>query len=182
MTFWLLTLGLLVATAALVRERRSRRAAEHAALADPLTGVANRLAFDQRLADEWQRARRFGHPFAVLMIDLDGFKQVNDQRGHTTGDRVLRVVAQQLLERVRATDALARIGGDEFAVILPETSEFGARRLCDSLTNEVTGPADVAIGLSVGVAEFYADDDSPLAVVERADASMYRQKHRRTAA
>lgn len=177
-----LTIGLVLALVALWRERRGRRAAESAALSDSLTSVPNRLAFEQRLDVEWDRAQRYGRPFAVLVIDLDGFKQINDRRGHTTGDRVLRVVAQQMLQRVRATDMLARIGGDEFAVILPETSALGACQLRQALREEVHGPVDSQVGLSIGVAEFSERDDCPLAVVERADAAMYEHKREQAAA
>ncbi len=166
---------------ALVREHVSRHRAEHAAMSDPLTGVANRLAFEQRLTEEWQRTKRFGRPFSVLMIDLDGFKQINDKRGHSAGDRVLRVVAEQMVQRVRDTDILTRIGGDEFAVICPETSADGAQRLKHDLERQVTGPVDMAVTPSIGIAEFDPDDDRAMAVFDRADAAMYAQKRRHTA-
>ena len=164
---------------ALVHEFVNRRRAEHAALSDPLTGVANRLAFEQRLTEEWQRTKRFGRSFSVLVIDLDEFKQINDKRGHSTGDRALRVVAQQMAQRVRDTDMLARIGGDEFAVICPETSAEGAAKLKHDLERQATGPADIAIAPSIGVAEFDPDDDRATAIVDRADAAMYEQKRQR---
>lgn len=175
--------GFLLLTAAVLwRERRGRRRAEQAAMVDPLTGVSNRLAFERLLTQEWHRAKRFGHTFSVLLIDLDGFKQINDQRGHSTGDRVLRVVALQMQQRVRETDTLARIGGDEFAVICPETASDGASILKASLEEEVSGPSDVNVGLSIGIAEHVDGDRRPLDIVDRADAAMYEHKREHTAA
>ncbi len=167
---------LLAVMTAFARERWVRNAAVLAAHTDPLTGVANRLAFEERLTDEWQRMRRYGRRFSVLMIDLDEFKQINDLRGHGTGDRVLKVVAGQLEERVRETDFVARIGGDEFAVICPETSAPGAQVLSDALRMQVTGPDDAPVGASVGVASGDASDAEPGAVLDRADAAMYELK------
>jgi diguanylate cyclase (GGDEF)-like protein len=171
-----LAASLLAAMAAFTRERWVRHTAEQVALTDPLTGVANRLAFDERLTDEWQRMRRYGRRFSVLMIDLDDFKRINDSRGHSTGDRVLKVVARQLEQRVRETDFVARIGGDEFAVICPETSAPGAQVLSDALRTQVTGPEDAPVGTSVGVAAGDASDAEPRAVLDRADAAMYELK------
>src|SRR4029077_8634987 len=87
---------------------------------DPLTGLCNRRLAQQRLAGEVSRSQRYGHPLTVLMLDLNGFKQINDRYGHGTGDHVLRVFAERLSRVIRASDLAVRMGGDEFMVVLPE--------------------------------------------------------------
>lgn len=156
-------------------ERRRRRRAEQVASVDPLTGVASRLAFEHRLAQEWSRSQRYGNPLGVLLIDLDDFKLVNDRRGHTAGDCVLREVAQQMQSRLRETDMLARFGGDEFAVICPETSKPNLATLARSLERHVRELADLP-SVSIGIAEYEPRDAQPLDIIERADNSMYETK------
>jgi diguanylate cyclase (GGDEF)-like protein len=98
-------------------------------ITDTLTGLANRHAFHTRLREEWRRARRYRAPLSLLLIDVDGLKQVNDEQGHHAGDRVLRGVAGAIKHTLRETDFGARWGGDEFAIIAPNTARTAAQRL-----------------------------------------------------
>lgn len=150
---------------------------------DPLTGFYNHRYLHERLAEEILRAQRNRAPLSLLMIDLDDFKLVNDSLGHVFGDEVLRWVADQIRDELRGSDVAARYGGDEFAVILPETSAAGARdvgqRIVAALAErpyraERRGP--VPVGASVGVATFPADGRSPATLIEAADAALYRVK------
>jgi diguanylate cyclase (GGDEF)-like protein len=156
-----------------LRERRRSERATQDALSDPLTGLSNRLSFEQQLALEWKRAQRYEHPLGLLLIDLDDFKQVNDTRGHAAGDRVLREAAATISGRVRETDVPARIGGDEFVVICPETSQDGLEVLARKLRHAL---AEHAIGASVGVAERESFDAGPEDLLARADEAMYAKK------
>jgi diguanylate cyclase (GGDEF)-like protein len=158
---------------ATLRERRRAQRAEAEALIDPLTGLANRRAFDRRLAEEWKRSERYGHPLGMLMLDLDGFKRLNDTRGHKEGDRVLREAASRIADRLRAVDLAARIGGDEFAALCPETSSEGLDALTQSLQRCLEG---LPVGASIGYTEREPDDENPLDLLTRADEAMYRQK------
>lgn len=126
-------------------------------MTDALTGLSNRHAFHVRLRDEWRRSRRYRAPLALLLIDVDGLKQVNDQEGHQTGDRVLREVAGAIRHTLRGTDIGARWGGDEFAIIAPNTGRSAADRLGRRLLlhmNEGTAGGHTAVTVSAGVALF----------------------------
>ncbi len=155
------------------------------ALRDPLTGLANRRSFTERLAEECARIRRSpGRTFSVVLIDLDDFKAVNDTLGHAEGDRVLVAVARFLERNTRAVDVCCRIGGDEFAVILPDTDEDGRRAVVDRLRHAVRPAIDgrtERIGLSVGVATCPPEIPDADRVVAAADEAMYRDKERRKA-
>ena len=173
-----LSLMLLAAIASIfalvtLRERRRSERATQNSLSDPLTGLSNRLSFEQQLALEWKRAQRYEHSLGLLLIDLDDFKQVNDTRGHAAGDRVLREAAATISGRVRETDVAARIGGDEFVVICPETPQGGLEVLAHKLRQAL---AEHAIGASVGVAEREAHDVGPQDLLARADEAMYANK------
>ncbi|MFY9487296.1 MAG: GGDEF domain-containing protein, partial [Solirubrobacterales bacterium] len=171
-------LGLLAAAFGffLLRERRRRRIAEADAMVDALTGIPNRKAFERRLDLEWRRAERYGRKLGVMVVDLDGFKQVNDRYGHAAGDVLLREIATRLDHRMRDTDLVARIGGDEFAVICPETTLDDLRSIRTNLTKDATDGLDNPVGLSIGVAEYENGDEDALDILERADESMYRVK------
>ena len=160
----------------LTRERRRSRRVQQDALRDRLTGLANRLAFDHRSAIEWERARRYSQPLGVLVLDLDGFKQVNDSGGHLAGDRLLRDVARALARRVRRSDLIARLGGDEFVVLAVETASDGLEVLARSLERAVEG---LPVELSVGWAERAPGDREFSNLLDRADRAMYRQKQGR---
>jgi diguanylate cyclase (GGDEF)-like protein len=161
-----------------------RRIVEELSLTDPLTGLANRRRFDQKLANELARARRYQRPLALIAIDLDHFKLVNDQHGHPAGDEVLRQVAAALRQASRETDLPARVGGEEFALILPETELsfacLAAERLRARIANESVrcNGAILALTISVGVAG--ADGRSLPAdaaiLYRQADEALYRAK------
>lgn len=149
---------------------------------DFLTGVPNRRSFIEAAETEISRAKRYGHPFTVIYIDLNGFKMINDRFGHTTGDRLLRSLAQGIREKIRETDLLARLGGDEFGILLPETdsevAELVVRRLRDV---SVALPQDEGwpMPFSMGVVTFL---ESPVSVEEMlsfADKIMYSAKQDR---
>jgi diguanylate cyclase (GGDEF)-like protein len=152
---------------------------ERQASQDSLTGLDNRRRFEEDLAAAMARSRRDGSRGALLMLDLDRFKQVNDSQGHPAGDRLIKEIAEVLRRRSRESDSLARLGGDEFAVILPRCSREEARLAAEAIADEVrshpseTGPVTVSIGIAM-----FGDDPrtSVATVVSEADAAMYGAK------
>jgi diguanylate cyclase (GGDEF)-like protein len=153
------------------------------ATTDPLTRVLNRRALADRLAIEMDRSRRYASELAILLIDLDFFKRINDTEGHLVGDEVLRQLAACIQEAVRTVDIVARYGGEEFVVILPETSPNGAMVFADRLrmgieTREfAVGEGVIRLTVSIGVSTFPAANvASADDLFARADAAMYRAK------
>jgi diguanylate cyclase (GGDEF)-like protein len=153
------------------------------ALTDPLTELPNRRAFDMRLAEEIRRSVRYGHHFCLMMMDLDGFKRINDSYGHMGGDVVLKNIARCLRYSVRDTDFLARYGGDEFVLLLPETGPGDARVISEKLKNAVldceinwADAKNERITLSIGVASFPQDGRETAALIDKADKNLYRGK------
>jgi diguanylate cyclase (GGDEF)-like protein/PAS domain S-box-containing protein len=144
------------------------------ALEDPLTGLPNRILLDDRLGTALRAAERSGEPCAVLMMDLDNFKKINDTQGHHAGDEVLRQVALRLKIALRAQDTPARLGGDEFAAVLPNTAADGAIRTAERVLRALDG-----IGVSIGVAVSPAHGKEAEELLEHADTAMYRAKHGR---
>jgi diguanylate cyclase (GGDEF)-like protein len=143
---------------------------------DALTGLPNRRAFDRMLSHELERSSRYGEVFTLTIIDFDGFKRLNDTRGHAAGDALLRAAADTIQAACRASDVSARIGGDEFALLLPETDQFAAAALCERLRAEVERLAEVS--LSWGVAEYPTHGATSSALMRAADAAMYASKPR----
>ena len=149
---------------------------------DPLTGLANRALLDDRLQQAIQRGRRKARGFSLLLVDLDGFKPVNDAHGHAVGDELLKGLATRLAATVRGTDTVARIGGDEFVVLLEESGD-DARALhvgekivaVLGLPLEI-GPHVVTVGASVGIACWPGDGEEPQALLRAADRAMYAAK------
>jgi diguanylate cyclase (GGDEF)-like protein len=139
---------------------------------DPLTGVANRRAWEAEAARGLARAVRTGEPLTVAILDLDGFKEVNDRDGHSAGDRLLRQVADEWRSRVRTTDVLGRHGGDEFVLYLPGTDAPGAVEVLRRLDG------DLPIGWSVGMATA-RDGDTLATLLQRADTELYQGKRMR---
>ncbi|MGO8669904.1 MAG: diguanylate cyclase domain-containing protein [Capsulimonadaceae bacterium] len=166
------------------RERMLREALEHADR-DPLTGLLNHRAFHKRLNEEVDRSLRNNTPFALAMIDLDNFKFFNDAYGHSVGDEVLRKTAQTLKSACREYDVLARFGGDEFALIMPEVGRDQAGALAQRLQERLRGlgycPPDygsvVPLSLSIGMAVFPDDGPSRQDVVDAADMRLYLMKN-----
>jgi diguanylate cyclase (GGDEF)-like protein len=158
----------------------ARRYAEARALADldALTGLHNRRYFHETLAREVARAQRYRRTLALLVLDLDDFKSVNDRIGHLAGDAALAEVAGRLRTTARSADVACRIGGDEFALVLPEATRAEAELLAQRLDQAVRGrPVGHAgtIGLSVGIAEL-GPSDGAVELFERADGALYRAK------
>ncbi len=121
------------------RIRKLQVSLEQMVIADPLTGLHNRRYLMDRLTQEMQRADRHGDPLAFAIVDLDGFKPINDQFGHVVGDKVLRAVGNAIARCVRASDIAARYGGDEFAIILPQTPPEGAMRVVERVLRTISG-------------------------------------------
>ncbi|CAB4687163.1 MAG: diguanylate cyclase [Actinobacteria bacterium] len=145
---------------------------------DSLTGLANRRAFHESLTRESARAARYNRKLALIVLDLDDFKSVNDRHGHLAGDAVLAEVALRVRAAVRATDIPCRVGGDEFAVILPESGSDDALLLAERIAKAVAAKPIANVGhasLSAGVAEISDGDDSET-FFNRADAALYRAK------
>jgi diguanylate cyclase (GGDEF)-like protein len=154
---------------------------ERQASQDALTGLSNRRRFEEDLGTAMARSRRDGSRGALLMLDLDRFKQVNDSQGHPAGDRLIKEIAEVLRRRTRESDSLARLGGDEFAVILPRCSREEARLTAEMIADEVRNHRSTAapesITVSIGVAMFGVDPRTSVAtVVSEADAAMYAAK------
>jgi diguanylate cyclase (GGDEF)-like protein len=149
---------------------------------DPLTGLSNRRHLFEQLESEFARAQRYRRPFCLLYIDMDGFKAVNDQFGHLFGDEILRGSARAMQAVLRATDLLARIGGDEFAVLLPETDIEGAEHVAEKLRKALAAygsqlsPSLPSLTLSVGVGQISDEDDAIEDILARADKAQYLAK------
>jgi diguanylate cyclase (GGDEF)-like protein/PAS domain S-box-containing protein len=163
--------------------RRSEAEKDHLANHDPLTGLPNRRLFFARTHGALARARRIGQPLALLFIDLDGFKPVNDRLGHDAGDQVLRVTAERLTGCLRASDLVARIGGDEFTVLLEGAGSVAdVERIADKLIHAVSaeitlGRQTLSVGASIGIALFPQDADDAQDLLKAADDALYRAKH-----
>jgi diguanylate cyclase (GGDEF)-like protein len=175
------------ATAALAIERQravvSAERYAHAAAVDPITGAFNRRHLRIRLDEELQRSRRHNIPVAVLVLDIDDFKSINDSYGHLVGDLVLKDVAEILRRSVRVFDICARFGGDEFVIVMPGSASAGASRIAERIRERIAtyAPGDrrlarlrltASIGLAMSFAESSAAD-----VLERADQALYTAKH-----
>ena len=160
------------------RLRESRRELERLSVTDDLTGLYNRRYLMEALANELRRSRRLDHPCALLMADVDHFKEYNDAYGHLAGDEALRRIAVVLRETTRDVDCAARYGGEEFVVLMPETKASGAMETAQRIrtrlaTDDLVGGK---LSASIGVAEFPDDGDTPEALLARVDAALYRAK------
>ena len=146
-----------------------------------MTGLPNRAAWNERAALEVARWQRYGGELQVAVLDVDLFKRINDNYGHLAGDRVLKIIAQELAKRLRKTDFIARFGGEEFVVLLPATPLDGAEQLLETLRTAIEAcpfhfkGERLIITLSGGLASF-ASGDTLEAVFERADQALYQAK------
>lgn len=169
----------------ITRRREMEAALEHRALHDPLTNLANRTLFFDRLRQSMLAARRESGQVGLAMLDVDGFKAVNDAHGHAVGDELLTKLARRLGEGLRATDTAARIGGDEFAWIFPRVSSRAQvlrmvrRRIASATKPLVFGDEPIKIGLSAGIAIYPDDGRDADALMRRADAALYTAKTKR---
>jgi diguanylate cyclase (GGDEF)-like protein len=168
-----------------VANRELREALEREQLmarTDGLTGLNNRRYFFEVAAHEWAVAQRYGLPLALMLFDIDRFKQINDTVGHQMGDEILRRVARAAAERLRAADVVARYGGEEFIVLLPGSTAQQAAVAAESIREAVaadrveTGGACLVATISVGLAEALPDQDTLEQLIRRADRAMYRAK------
>ncbi|HET6898433.1 MAG TPA: GGDEF domain-containing protein [Vicinamibacteria bacterium] len=145
---------------------------------DPLTGLRNQRAFEERLADEVARSGRYGGPLSVLLADVDGLKGINDRGGHHAGNLALRAVADAMRRDARQTDLAARIGGDEFVILAPNTVTSEAVALGDRIRSLVAEQGGAGVTLSIGVATLPAAQSDVEALLRSADAALYEAKHR----
>jgi diguanylate cyclase (GGDEF)-like protein len=151
---------------------------------DPLLDILNRRGFERELTRSLAYVKRYGTPAALVYIDLDGFKAINDQHGHATGDMLLKAVARELSARVRASDMVARLGGDEFGVLMWNASGPQAGVRARELENRIEwlslaqGPARLGVGASAGVVPLAPELDAA-ALIDAADKAMYVRKRER---
>ncbi|HTQ39670.1 MAG TPA: GGDEF domain-containing protein [Pirellulales bacterium] len=140
---------------------------------DPLTGVSNRRALDETLESMFNMMHRYEQPFSVALLDLDHFKEINDEQGHLYGDRMLKAVARLLDDNVRDTDMVARYGGEEFVIVMPQTTLAGASTFSERLRRRVEHQLPLTVSCGVSLA---ADGDNPQTLLARADAALYSAK------
>jgi diguanylate cyclase (GGDEF)-like protein len=171
----------LIFAAAMSERRAAERQLREWSLKDPLTGLANHRQMVAVLDAEVRRSQRTGRPFALLVLDLDDLKSINDRYGHLVGSRALCRLATTLQGAVRAVDTAARFGGDEFAVILPETEETEARNLAVRIAERLArDPESPPISASAGVAVSPQDGDTVEELIGAADSRLYSAKGRRS--
>lgn len=165
-----------------IERKRAEERLTHLAQYDHLTGLVNRTLFRDRLIHAMARSKRLQQPMGLLLLDLDRFKSVNDTMGHDAGDQLLKAVADRLRECVREVDTVARMGGDEFTIILEALSHEDdittvAKRITKSLTEPFPlGNQRVSIGVSIGITVYPLDDHEVDDLLRHADAAMYRAK------
>ena len=182
---WHAELGVRIAIGREVTElRRAERELEHLAAHDPLTGLPNRHQLQRDLQIAVDSAKASDNGFALLYMDLDGFKAVNDRGGHEVGDRLLREVGLRLRQGLRQSDLVARMGGDEFVVLLPGCSDAeAANKVAESIRAKLRPPFSMPDGVieidaSIGVACFPADGSTPDSLLVHADRAMYATKRK----
>jgi two-component system, sensor histidine kinase LadS len=164
--------------------QEERILAERLAQQDPLTGLNNRRAFYDRTRSLWSQAIRHGHPSAVMLLDLDLFKPINDVHGHAHGDEVLKALANILRQSIRQGDILARWGGEEFIVFLPETRMQEAMALAERLREAIAGiripreTGETAVTASFGIAQLESRHITLDALIASADECLYQSKQK----
>lgn len=164
------------------RFREAEKNATHRALHDTLTGLANRSHLNQRLKEAVTVSTANAQGFAILLLDLDGFKSINDRFGHQAGDQILCVVAKRLTDTIRRNDVVARLGGDEFCIVQANVDHSDqAHELADRVVHAVSRPIpfgsiELTISASVGIALFPEDGDGPDTLLRKADLGLYQVK------
>ena len=159
-----------------------RRELDFLARHDSLTGLLNRRALEEHLREAWARCQRHGRRFAILVVDLDGFKRVNDEHGHSAGDALLTGLAERIAQMTRETDRACRVGGDEFVLVLEDVADdkalaLTAERLLLALTTPMClGDVDVRIGVSIGLAVYPDATSDASKLTKLADLAMYEAK------
>lgn len=151
-------------------------------ITDPLTGLLNRRAFDEIAENELSRYKRSGNVYSLLMLDIDHFKKINDKYGHSSGDVVIQAISRLCESNLRVTDKVARIGGEEFGVLLPYTSKDQATSLAEKLRRIVSSASvetecgEIFVTISIGVSEVEDSDTVHTEILNRADDNMYKAK------
>lgn len=174
-------LGILIAIFVIRHVTKQAAQLEHQALHDELTGLANRLLFQERLKSSILRGQRQGMSFSTILIDLDDFKEVNDSLGHNVGDLVLQEVARRLKNNVRKVDTVARLGGDEFVIILESLDHEQVIQFIEKLLKAIDEPFllaghEINVRLSLGIASYPEHGHDCATLVNRADVAMYEAK------
>ncbi|MDR7440176.1 MAG: GGDEF domain-containing protein [Armatimonadota bacterium] len=167
--------GFLGTREANARLQEALRELQQLSITDPLTGLFNRRHFMDLLGREFSRHARHGHPFALLLLDVRNLKHINDTQGHPAGDAALCAVAEALLSRLRRSDLAFRIGGDEFAVLLPHTDPQGAYQLARSLYDRIRAQ-DPLLDVTIGVAGFPEHAHDATSLIAAADTALYRAR------
>jgi len=169
----------LVFAAEVSERRRQEEQAKLLAVRDPLTGLANYRLLIERIGDEIKRYSRNGKPFSVLLLDLDGLKKINDSYGHLIGSLAICRVAEVLHLSCRETDTAARYGGDEFAVVFPESSAESAAHVAERISARLVADAEEPrLSVSIGVAEYPRDGRTIEHLLSAADQALYDRKRR----
>lgn len=169
----------LVTSTLITRLRKTQDRLRWLSSIDELTHAVNARVFTEKLAQEIERSRRYGRPFAIAYLDLDNFKQVNDQGGHLEGDRILKLVSQGVRDSIRKTDLLARLGGDEFALLLPETDLRAAKTAISRIQTQLVATMQAEqspITFSIGVVVCTQPPSSQALLIHYADQLMYQVK------
>lgn len=174
-------LGILIAIFVIRHVTKQAAQLEHQALHDELTGLANRLLFQDRLKSSILRGQRQAMSFSTILIDLDDFKEVNDSLGHNVGDLVLQEVARRLNSSVRKVDTVARLGGDEFVIILESLDHGQVIQFAEKLVGAISKPFllaghEINVGISMGIASYPEHGQDSTTLVNRADVAMYEAK------
>ncbi len=166
-----------------LEQQKAQEELKRLAEIDDLTGIYNVRVFNQIARNELQRFHRYGHPLIFIMLDLDDFKQVNDQYGHLAGDRVLKEVAGTARAKLRSIDVMGRLGGDEFGILLPETNmdrgKVVASRIQQALRRmkiSTDGGTSLHVTASLGLTEVCSNDKDLDSIISRADSALYQAK------
>lgn len=166
----------------LTRYKRMESQLINMALFDSLTGALSRPAYLEQAEKELARTRRYHRPLSLMMIDIDHFKSINDNYGHAAGDHVLQIFVEAIQEVIRSTDFLGRVGGEEFALLLPDTSLNSASYLAERVRERITkypylaGDMLIEVTASLGVAEYQTSDKDIKSLLKRADEALYKAK------